>query len=422
MQGKCPKCGPQQLVAGAVRVYRHTVAVLGSPVEVCLPSTCPNCGLEVSARPLSPVSGLSGVSGIEEISSGDQPKVMRLHAAIGMNGSAFVQYPAVCLSDTREVLPIREGTVQDGTSIDQHGDPELMANFAAQYLSAHRAVMPTGRLPMSVMEVMPALHLLVMAAELAMKAHLIRSEKHPGKRHPLADLYGALDDDHRQEAEDRFARCEPNVRLKSAGVPLPTILEVLGTYDKSYGGASSVYLDTRYYAEPTTIFRESSGLHRASLVKGNTPYPLFLPHVSASLIETFWFFDGAARLQRLGGEVVPGARASVDDSHGDWGLVPSSLGLVVVQVRQKARMDDGQAELPEFRRWKESRPPGFSTSWMYGGSELLFYWADESTPADSTMKIGGIECRIWCDERLGMHSRDLYQLADTLDAGRLTTL
>ena len=93
-----------------------------------------------------------------------------------------------------------------------------------------------------------------------------------------------------------------------------------------------------------------------------------------------------------------------------------------MQVRQKARMGDGQAELPEFRRWKESRPPGFSTSWMYGGSELLFYWADESTPADSKMKIDGIECRIWCDERLGTHSRDLYQLADALDAGRLTIL
>ena len=119
---------------------------------------------------------------------------------------------------------------------------------------------------------------------------------------------------------------------------------------------------------------------------------------------------------------MPGARASVDDNHGDWRLVPSSLGLVVVQVRQKARMGDGQAELPEYRRWKESRSPGFSTSWMYGGSGLLFYRADKSTPVDSTMKIDGIECRIWCDERLGMHSRDLYQLADALDAGRLTTL
>ncbi|MDE0621285.1 MAG: hypothetical protein OXH83_06400 [Bryobacterales bacterium] len=339
-----------------------------------------------------------------------------------MNGSAFVQYPAVCLSDTRELLPIGEATVQDGTSIDQHGDPELMADFAAQYLAAHRAVMPTGRLPISVTEVMPALHLLVMAAELAMKADLIRSEKHPGKQHPLADLYGALENDHRQEAEDRFARCEPNVRLKSVGVALPTILEVLGIYDESYGGASSVYLDTRYYAEPTTLFRESSGLHRANLVKGNTPYPIFLPHVSASLIETFWFFDGAARLQRLGGNVVRGARASVDDNHGGWGLVPSSLGLVVLQVRQEARMGDGQAELPGFRRWKESRQPGFSTSWMCGGSELLFYWADESTSADPTMNIDGIDCRIWRDERLGMDSRDLYRLADALDAGQLTAL
>ena len=109
---------------------------------------------------------------------------------------ATVQYAAVCLSDTREVLPSSEGTIQDGTMVDQYGDPELMASFAEHYLSGYRAAMPSGRPPNSVVEMMPALHLLVMAVELVMKADLMRSEKDPGKVHSLERLYKALDGSH----------------------------------------------------------------------------------------------------------------------------------------------------------------------------------------------------------------------------------
>ena len=214
--------------------------------------------------------------------------------------------------------------------------------------------------------------------------------------------------------------CEPNARLKSVGEAKSTVLDVLTVYDRSYGGASKVYMDTRYYAEPTTTFGKSTGLHGASLVKSNTPYPIFLPHVVESLIETFRFFDGAARLERLGGKVALGARAAVKNNHGDWGLVPGTLGLFVVQVPQNAWMDARHNELPEFRRWKRSRPPGFSTSWGYGGNTLLFYRADKDTPPDSARNIDGIDCRIWRDESLGMHSRDLYRLADARESGRIS--
>ena len=104
----------------------------------------------------------------------------------------------------------------------------------------------------------------------------------------------------------------------------------------------------------------------------------------------------------------------MDNNHGDWGLVPSSLGLIVVQVPQNARIDARHDELPEFRRWKQARPPGLSVSWGYGGSELFFYRLDDGAPA--SVRVDGIECRIWRDDSLGMHSRDLYQLADVLDA------
>ena len=48
---------------------------------------------------------------------------------------------------------------------------------------------------------------------------------------------------------------------------------------------------------------------------------------------------------------------------------------------------------------------------------LLFYDANESTPADSNMDIDGIECAIWRHDRLGTHPRDLYRLADRLEGG-----
>ncbi|MYB05009.1 MAG: hypothetical protein F4Y24_01520 [Gemmatimonadetes bacterium] len=415
MDGNCHQCGRQEFLPGPIRIFFHTVTALGSPVQVERPFTCANCGQEIQTE-------VSYHMGQAKRASGDRShgRVENMRAMISMRDDtgqfASVQYPAVWLTDTREVLPTREGTIQDGTVVDRHGDPELMARFAAHYLSAYRAAMPNGRPPRSVVEIMPALHLLVMATELVIKADLMRSDKDAGNRHSLRELYEALDDAHRQDADDRFARCDPNAKLAMVGQTTLTISDVLAVYDSSYGGASKVYLDTRYYAEPTTKFRESTGLHGANLVKASTPYPIFLPHVVEHLIATFRFFDGAARLQRLGGQVRQGARAAIENNHGDWGLVPSSLDLIVLQVAQNVWMDANGGELPQFRRWIHSRPPIFSTAWKYGGSRLLFYRPEEHTPSDSEQNIDGIRCRIWRDTALGMHSRDLYRLANALES------
>ena len=43
-------------------------------------------------------------------------------------------------------------------------------------------------------------------------------------------------------------------------------------------------------------------------------------------------FSGHERLRRRGGYVQHGAREPGKDNHGDWGVVPSSLGLIVVSV------------------------------------------------------------------------------------------
>ena len=53
---------------------------------------------------------------------------------------------------------------------------------------------------------------------------------------------------------------------------------------------------------------------------------------------------------------------------------------------------------------------------MYGGNTLLFYGAQPDLNQDGETVIGGLECRVWSTGRLGMHGRDLYRLADALEA------
>ena len=132
-------------------------------------------------------------------------------------------------------------------------------------------------------------------------------------------------------------------------------------------------------------------------------------------IDVYGFFSGAARLKRLGAKVGYGSRDPGNDQHGDWGLVPSSVGLVVFRVAQfVAKTERGELS-EEFRRFKEARPPLYCTSWMYGGNVLLFYRAGEEHHADSETVIDGLGCKVWYAGSLGMHPRDLFLLADVLE-------
>ena len=161
-----------------------------------------------------------------------------------------LNFPAVSVPGGNVLFPAHEGRLSAGRSIDRYGNPDLMAEFSAEYLKQYRVIVPTGRLPQSMTEMMPALHLLVNAAELALKADLIRSGK-PYGGHVLRNLYGKLDDEHRDEAERRFAVAGPNANLNVLKADRPTVESVLSLYGQSFGG-STVYMDTRYLAEPTT--------------------------------------------------------------------------------------------------------------------------------------------------------------------------
>ena len=314
------------------------------------------------------------------------------------------------------LFPTFEGNVQDGTVIDQHGNPDLLLEFAEQYFKLYRSIMPTGRLPNSLIELMPALHLLVIATELGLKAYLIRNDK-TDFGHSLQKLYKEyLDSTHRNEIERRFAESDLNTNLAALGVEHPSVEAILRVYDKTYGGASKVYIDSRYYAEPTTAFKPSSGLHGANLLKSNNPYPIFLPEVVRILLDTYRFFSGHERLGRLGGDVKYGTREPGNDNHGDWGLVPSSLGLVVLSVPQPVGISAEGDKLNAFRKLLSEKPPGFYTDWMYGGNTLLFYSAGEQDYIDGHGMLNGVECRLWRHKRLGMHARDLNLLANVLES------
>ena len=59
-----------------------------------------------------------------------------------------------------------------------------MTEFAKEYLKQHWVLLQSGRLPQTLVEVMPSLLLLVTAAELAMKAFTLRSKGEQPRTQP----------------------------------------------------------------------------------------------------------------------------------------------------------------------------------------------------------------------------------------------
>ena len=290
-----------------------------------------------------------------------------------------------------------------------------MTDFAETYLEQFWKLLPPDRLPDGISAIMPALLLLVTAAELAIKAFQIRSDGSQAPIHPLPDLYKSLDDEHREEAQRRFAASPVAAKLSAACAEPPAIEGILRRYATTYDENSGVYIDSRYYAEPTIRLR-SEHLKGANLVKGNTPYPVFLPAIVRALIDTYRHSTGAARLRRLGAHISNSIKVTGEHNLGQWGLIPSTLGLAVVVVSQAASIDSQHEELPPFRGFKAQHPTSFILNWMHGGQSLLFYRADPTVRRDGTETIRGLECRVICDQVVGMHSRDLWLLAEEIEA------
>ena len=169
MRGRCPRCGgEQELLSRPPRVLLHALPELRSPIEIVEPFACANCGCEVRTtvryvstdRPVGP-PGTPETRPAAERRTG---QVWSIDGRVAM----FLQYPAVSVSapGSNVLFPVHEGRLSGGLCIDRHGDPDLMAAFSAEYLKQSRAIVPKSRLPQSMIEMMPPLHLLMNAAEL----------------------------------------------------------------------------------------------------------------------------------------------------------------------------------------------------------------------------------------------------------------
>ena len=414
MNRVCDSCKDTELIA-TIKIFRFGLRLLDNLVKKEREYFCPSCGQRTTDDPFaSETLVVSTGNGNTRTSDVRLRQVMLDNPSADRNGLMSVQFPAAYQNGRNVLLPTFEGNVQDGTVIDRHGDPDFMLEFAEQYLKLYKASMPTGRLPDSLVEILSALHQLVTAAELGFKACLTRDGK-DASGHSLQRLYEKLEPAHRDRIDTCFSESYLNASLTALSIEPPTVQAILGKYDSTYCVGSGVYMDSRYYAEPTTRFKRGDSVQGASLVKNHTPYPIFLPEIVSAQINTYRFFSGHERLRRRGGDVQHGAREPGKDNHGDWGMVPSSLGLIVLSLPQSAGKSAEGDDLVSFEKLLSEHPPGMCADWKYGGNTLLFYRVGEQVHTDGHGILNEVQCRVWRHQRVGMHARDLHLLADRLE-------
>ena len=289
MRGKCPRCGEQNLVKHPTRVFRLGLTWLNSLAQIVTPYACPSCGEEVT-RQLQNTHNFTKAS-LRGSGYSDTVETTSLQwfgtPALSMHGIVRLQ--------DRVFIPTSEGRIQDGSVVDQFGDPDLMAEMAREYLRQFWTLLPKDRFPNNLKEIMPALLLLVTSAEQALKSFGIRSEN-PAHGHSLKDLYDLLSNAYKIETERLFRQSEIVAAVLKNEQEAPTIEHILSIYSNTYGQRDGVYVDVRYFAEPTTMLPQSGNLHGANLVKSLTPYPVFLPAVVEALLETYRITSGGRAL------------------------------------------------------------------------------------------------------------------------------
>ena len=415
----CPKCGNEDLRSGPISRFRLGIPHLSELQQAVVVLSCRPCRSDFQFRTQG--GGRPSFSHFMDVwnEGGSEPEGLRRgHISLWSDtGSrrASVDYGFVHSDEQGVLWPTHEARIQTGSGVDRYGDPDLMAEFAKEYLKQHRVLLQPGRLPQTLVEVMPSLLLLVTAAELALKAFILRSKGKQPQHHDLLELYESLDPEHQAAIESVFGRCQLVGGLTGIGGDAPQIQHVLGTYADIYGGKRGAYQEAKFYAEPTTMLPASSDLRGANLIKGNTPYPTFMPYLVEAIVDCYYHFSGLERLRRRGAQIHERGPGSTSYGHGDWALRPSSLGFAVVVVSQQESKDSNHNDLPAFSTLKSHHPSGFQADWMYGGSTLFFYDAAGAQPRDSIETISDVECRIISEEEVRMHARDLDRLADRLE-------
>ena len=416
----CPKCGNEDLRFDPISRFSLGIPHLSDLKQAVVVLSCRPCRSAFQFR----IQGrhrpsFSHFMDVWDDGKSETDGLRRGHISLWSDtGSrkATVGYGFAHRDEQSVLWPVHEARIQTGTGVDQYGDPDLMADFAKEYLKQHRVLLQPGRLPQTLVELMPSLLLLVTAAELAMKAFTLRSKGEQPRTHDLVGLHDGLDSEHQAAIESRFGRCQLVVGLTSIGADAPKIQHILGTYADIYGGKRGAYQEAKFYAEPTTMLPEASDRKGANLIKGNTPYPTFMPSLVEAIVDCYYYFSGLERLRRRGAQIHERGLRSAGHGHGDWALKPSSLGLAVIVVSQHESKDSNHNDLPSFSNFKSLYPTGLQADWMYGGSTLLFYDTTGSEPRDGIETIADVECRVISEEQVRMHARDLDRLADRLEA------
>ena len=407
MRAKCPRCG-EELVTQPSRVFRIGIPWLNKLFQVETPHKCPHCDTEVRTNIQTFDNGLPSAPLVSPKHLRDtEPTLLHWYQ------QPFLAFHGVVRSSDRVFLPTSEGRIGRGDVIDRFGDPDLMAEIAKEYLRQFWALLPDGRFPGSLQELLPPLLLLMTSTEQALKAFWIRSGR-TTREHSLPVLYAGLAQTHRWETERFFADSQIMSILAEHGADKPTIDSILNTYTHTHD-SGGVYVDARYFAEPTTMLPKSSNLHGANLSKSLTPYPIFLPAVAQALLDAYVWTSGVERLRRRGADLERDAHDQGTGSHGEYGLVPASLGLVAIAFPQSVALDSSLAETAAFKDFKLKHPTRLQADWMYGGSRILLYQDDHGQWRDQDQAIDGLQCRVWSRGRLGMHTRDLNRLADILE-------
>ena len=291
-----------------------------------------------------------------------------------------------------------------------------MIELAEEYLKQFWSIFPKRRLPNTLMEAMPSLLLLFSATEISLKAFLVRDNKTYEPIHDLAKLHDKLEADQTKEIEHHFNKSKINLPVIAIGDSPPKVKNILKLYSLPPSSAGCVYTDTKYLSEPTTILPRTSSLHGQNILKSGTPYPVFLPYIAQALIEAYDVFSGQNQLRKLGADIQRGSNWPGVGQHGEWGLIPASLKLVVVMVDQANGIGSGTGEVSRFTEFKKSYPSNFVIDDSHGGNTLLFYRDDSLSFQDGKALIGKLECRIWSRNRLALHARDLYLLAIALES------
>ena len=137
IRGKCHRCGDEEFRVESDSIFRLAVPWLSSLLQREVEYACTACGevRQCSSTLFNLGDGHRSIS-LRPPSDVDVVKNKHSQVAHRTSGREFISigYPAVFREGENVLFPTSEGNVQDATVVDRYGDPDLMAEFAEEYL------------------------------------------------------------------------------------------------------------------------------------------------------------------------------------------------------------------------------------------------------------------------------------------------